>query len=101
MERKDQRPSEGEEEEGLIHVEGKVVPPSPCSPVEKPSVPLNSLKMMFETGEGAKRRVRLIDSHTHTFYSKTFSFRQTHTVGMYPSTKVVPKLWGVSPGVGG
>eukprot|EP00063_Salmo_salar_P013244 XP_013988079.1 PREDICTED: LIM domain and actin-binding protein 1-like isoform X1 [Salmo salar] len=57
MERKDQRPSEGEEEEGLMHVEGKVVPPSPCSPVEKPSVPLNSLKMMFETGEGAKRRV--------------------------------------------
>uniref|UniRef100_A0A8C7F241 LIM domain and actin-binding protein 1 n=1 Tax=Oncorhynchus kisutch TaxID=8019 RepID=A0A8C7F241_ONCKI len=57
MERKDQRPSEGEEEEGLMQVEDKVAPPSPCSPVEKPSVPLNSLKMMFEKGEGAKRRV--------------------------------------------
>ncbi|XP_038867691.1 LIM domain and actin-binding protein 1-like isoform X2 [Salvelinus namaycush] len=57
MERKDQRPSEGEEEEGLMQVEEKVAPPSPCSPVEKPSVPLNSLKMMFEKGESAKRRV--------------------------------------------
>uniref|UniRef100_A0A4W5L004 LIM zinc-binding domain-containing protein n=1 Tax=Hucho hucho TaxID=62062 RepID=A0A4W5L004_9TELE len=57
MERKDQQPSEGEEEEGLMQVEEKVAPPSPCSPVEKPSVPLNSLKMMFEKGEGAKRRV--------------------------------------------
>ncbi|KAK6319328.1 hypothetical protein J4Q44_G00105390 [Coregonus suidteri] len=59
MERKEQRPSEGEEEEGLMQVEDKVVPPSPCSPIEKPSVPLNSLKMMFEKGEGTNRRVRM------------------------------------------
>ncbi|XP_076833366.1 LIM domain and actin-binding protein 1 isoform X2 [Brachyhypopomus gauderio] len=30
-------------------------PTSPCSPLEKPSVPLNSLKMMFEKGEGRAR----------------------------------------------
>lgn len=72
MERKDQRPSEGEEEEGLMHVEGKVVPPSPCSPVEKPSVPLNSLKMMFEKGEGTKGKVRLI-RHIHSGYVSLYT----------------------------
>ncbi|XP_052329614.1 LIM domain and actin-binding protein 1-like isoform X2 [Oncorhynchus keta] len=54
MEKKAQRPSEREEEKELMQVEDEVVPPSPCTPIEKPSVPLNSLKMMFEKGEGTK-----------------------------------------------
>ncbi|XP_024283233.1 LIM domain and actin-binding protein 1 isoform X1 [Oncorhynchus tshawytscha] len=58
MEKKVQRPSEREEEKELMQVEDEVVPPSPCTPIEKPSVPLNSLKMMFEKGEGTKGKVR-------------------------------------------
>ncbi|XP_014022750.1 LIM domain and actin-binding protein 1 isoform X2 [Salmo salar] len=58
MEKKAQRPSEREEEKELMQVEDEVVPPSPCTPIEKPSVPLNSLKMMFEKGEGTKGKVR-------------------------------------------
>ncbi|XP_066529160.1 LIM domain and actin-binding protein 1 [Hoplias malabaricus] len=50
MEKKQERQVEEEREErrgaGLN---------SPCSPLEKPSVPLNSLKMMFEKGESKGR----------------------------------------------
>uniref|UniRef100_A0A4W5NZW9 LIM zinc-binding domain-containing protein n=1 Tax=Hucho hucho TaxID=62062 RepID=A0A4W5NZW9_9TELE len=59
MEEKAQRPSEREEEEKeLMQVEDEVMPPSPCTPIEKPSVPLNSLKIMLEKGEGTKGKVR-------------------------------------------
>ncbi|KAL0978276.1 hypothetical protein UPYG_G00168290 [Umbra pygmaea] len=58
MERKTPRRSEGEEGEGQMQVEDKLVPTSPCSPQEKPSVPLTSLKMMFEKGESAKGKIR-------------------------------------------
>ncbi|XP_064824342.1 LIM domain and actin-binding protein 1-like isoform X2 [Oncorhynchus masou masou] len=58
MEKKAQQTSEREEEKELMQVEDEVVPPSPCTPIEKPSVPLNSLKMMFEKGEGTKGKVR-------------------------------------------
>ncbi|XP_041744015.2 LIM domain and actin-binding protein 1-like isoform X3 [Coregonus clupeaformis] len=77
MERKEQRPSEGEEEEGLMQVEDKVVPPSPCSPIEKPSVPLNSLKMMFEKGEGTNRRSQALES-----YSRKVAVAETNGDGM-------------------
>ncbi|XP_071191880.1 LIM domain and actin-binding protein 1-like isoform X2 [Salvelinus alpinus] len=58
MEKKAQQPSEREEEKELMQVEDEVVPASPCTPIEKPSVPLNSLKMLFEKGEGTKGKVR-------------------------------------------
>ncbi|KAI4894003.1 hypothetical protein NFI96_017423 [Prochilodus magdalenae] len=49
MERKPERQVEVEQEE---HREpGPLSPTTACSPLEKPSVPLNSLKMMFEKGE--------------------------------------------------
>ncbi|KAL6464743.1 hypothetical protein MHYP_G00270600 [Metynnis hypsauchen] len=53
MERKQERPVEEEQEEH--RGAGPLSPTSPCSPLEKPSVPLNSLKMMFEKGESKVR----------------------------------------------
>ncbi|XP_010879504.2 LIM domain and actin-binding protein 1 isoform X2 [Esox lucius] len=58
MENKTNRQTEGDEGEGRMQVEDKVVPSSPCTPNEKPSVPLNSLKMMFEKGPSANGKVR-------------------------------------------
>lgn len=54
QEKKQEMSVEVEQEE---HREaGPMSPTSPCSPLEKPSVPLNSLKKMFEKGEGRVRQ---------------------------------------------
>ncbi|KAK1799810.1 hypothetical protein P4O66_006333, partial [Electrophorus voltai] len=50
MEAKKERQIDEEEDHG-----GLLSPTSPCSPLDKPSMPLNSLKMMFEKGEGRAR----------------------------------------------
>lgn len=51
MERKQERAAEEDDATGS----GPRSPTSPCSPLEKPSVPLNNLKMMFEKGESKVR----------------------------------------------
>ncbi|XP_072522385.1 LIM domain and actin-binding protein 1 [Salminus brasiliensis] len=52
-EKQQERSVEEEQEE---HREaGPMSPTTPCSPLEKPSVPLNSLKKMFEKGESKVR----------------------------------------------
>ncbi|KAG9260406.1 LIM domain and actin-binding protein 1-like [Astyanax mexicanus] len=51
QEKKQEMSVEVEQEEA-----GPVSPTTPCSPLEKPSVPLNSLKKMFEKGEGRVRQ---------------------------------------------
>ncbi|XP_067088730.1 LIM domain and actin-binding protein 1-like isoform X1 [Osmerus mordax] len=82
MEKKEMRTNEGEEEEGLMQVEEKVVS-SPCSPLEKPSMPLNSLKMMFEKGEGGS-----IGKETRTGLRRTPSEDMDRLGGLSLSERV-------------
>ncbi|XP_046880600.1 LIM domain and actin-binding protein 1-like isoform X2 [Hypomesus transpacificus] len=85
MEKKEMRTNEVEEEEGLMQVEEKVVssPCSPCSPLEKPSMPLNSLKMMFEKGEGGS-----IGKETRTGLRRTPSEDMDRLGGLSLSERV-------------